>query len=283
MMRSKTKSKVFISRERRADLSGLAEAVLAEFDSPSVICPEQIAYSSDITISFNDYGAAFDGLLQCRRRRFHIYCNTNPSRSANPARRRFTVAHELGHYFIDDHRTALEAGISPHNSSSFSSRMIVEQEADFFAACLLMPQKRFVQRAMARGLESVLDLSRDFGTSVTSAAVRYAALEISPCAVIKWNPSGYAWKFLSASTLQARFWSTVTKVTDLPPDSPTSRALRGEQAGSGFFQAGTTAAAWFPWLAHDSSRNVMLIEEAVQLGAFGVLTIIRPLSGSFSF
>lgn len=58
---------------------------------------------------------------------------------------RFTLAHELGHYFIDQHRRGLEEGkVRSHGSVvEFESELPIEQEADTFAASLLMPRERF--------------------------------------------------------------------------------------------------------------------------------------------
>ncbi len=41
-------------------------------------------------------------------------------------------------------------------------------------------------------------------------------------------------------------------------------------------QAGTTAATWFRYVEAGSDRNSIFIEEAMQLGRFGVLTFLYP-------
>ena len=44
-----------------------------------------------------------------------IHLNTASGNGANSAKGRFTLAHELGHYFIDQHRMALINGtMQPH-------------------------------------------------------------------------------------------------------------------------------------------------------------------------
>ena len=63
--------------------------------------------------------------------------------------RRFTVAHELGHYFLEGHYKHIFAdGNSRHESASgYSSDDPFEREADAFAAALLMP-RRTVQASL---------------------------------------------------------------------------------------------------------------------------------------
>ena len=63
-----------------------------------------------------------------------------------PTRRRFTVAHELGHYclhkeFLDNNGMILE-----RSHSSLSIIRDKEIEADTFAAELLMPKKHFAEK-----------------------------------------------------------------------------------------------------------------------------------------
>jgi len=203
-------------------------------------------------------------------------------------RARFTVGHELGHYFIDEHRNALKLGFAPSHPSfcEFESDLLVEREADHFASNLLMPGTRFKKLAVRvpTGLDGILRIAEFFGTSVTSTAIRYAKFDIVPCIVIKWNSDGFGWKWLSTETFRAKFRKTVETVNELPSDSPTVRAIAGESVPpQGFFSAGTTAAAWFPYIDDRGSRNAILIEHAMSLGRFGVLTFLYPESGSYTF
>jgi hypothetical protein len=50
---------------------------------------------------------------------------------------------------------------------------------------------------------------------------------------------------------------------------------------SGYFAAGTTAAGWFPFLSDHDTRNVILMEHAIQLGRYGALTLLFPVDSSF--
>lgn len=285
-MPNKKAIRTAIPKGRKEEIAGLAEAVADEYFPKGQVGPEAILDAREITLSYGHYDDAFDGMLEHKNGRFHVYCNLDRAERASSPRARFTLAHELGHYFIDEHRNALRSGRTPEHGSfcEYESRNPAEKEADHFASNLLMPEGRFkvAARRYQAGLAGILPLAAQFATSVTSTAIRYATLNIKPCAIIKWSAESYQWKWLSDEARMAKYWKTIESVAAVPPDSSTGRALRGEDIPSpGFFQAGTTAAAWFPSLTHDSYRNVILIEQAVSLGRFGVLTFIYPESGNF--
>jgi hypothetical protein len=225
-------------------------------------------------------------MLEHKAGRFHVFCNLDRMGEADSPRARFTLAHELGHYYIDDHRNALAAGRAPAHRSQcdYESQNLAEQEADHFAANLLMPRSRFLDKAKPApsGLAGIISLAGEFGTSLTATAIRYAAADISPCAVVKWNSDSYAWKWLSSSTFAARYRRTIEAPEKLPPDSPTARALAGESVPDcGYFEAGTTASAWFPRVKPGEFRDVIFIEQAIPLGQFGVLTFLYPEGGKY--
>ena len=121
-----------------------------------------------------------------------------------------------------------------------------------------------------------------FGAALTSTAIRYAACDVLPCAVVKWNWHSYAWKHLSSATFLARYRQTVEAPRDLVEGSPTARALAREAPPrTGYFEAGTTASAWFPRIEPGAFRDVILIEQAIPLGRFGVLTFLYPEGGEY--
>ncbi len=282
---------------RKAEIAELAEAVAAEHCPSGPVEPGRIARARRITTSFGPYGEAFDGMLEHRAGRFHIFCNLQRLGRQNSPRARFTLAHELGHYYIDQHRNALAAGWAPAHRSScdFESPNPVEQEADHFAANLLMPRSRFLAKARAAppGLAGIIRLAEVFGASLTSTAIQYAACDVLPCAVVKWSHGRYAWKWLSSAAFLARYRRTVEAPQHLVEGSPTARALAGEAPPAaaravsstggppegGFFEAGTTAAAWFAGVRPGEFRDAILIEQAIPLGRFGVLTVLYPPAG----
>jgi Zn-dependent peptidase ImmA (M78 family) len=275
-----------LSPIREQEIADLAEAIAAEHFPTSRVEPSAIIQAKGISISFGRYGEYFDGLLEHRHGRFHIFANLDRVEYTDSPRARFTLGHELGHYFIDEHRNALAMGLAPSHPSicEYESDLLVEREADHFASNLLMPPKRFRKLADSTplGLEGILTIAGEFGTSVTSTALKYAKSDIVPCAVIKWSTEGYAWKWLSTETFRARYRKTIESATRLLPDSPTARAFAGENpVSTKFFSAGTTASAWFPFVNDHSHQNAILIEQAIPLGGFGALTFLYPEAGTY--
>ncbi|MFN0157047.1 MAG: ImmA/IrrE family metallo-endopeptidase [Bacteroidota bacterium] len=276
-----------LSSSREGEIIDLAEAVAEEYAPDGRLNPVSIVEENGITLSFNGYGNSFDGMLEHRRGRFHIYCNIDRVEQIDSSRARFTLGHEIGHYFIDEHRNALASGKAPAHGSrcEYESDLLVEAEADLFASHLLMPSRQFLKLAHSSpiGLGGILHLSGKFAASVTSTAIRYVRSDLVPCAVLKWADQGLQWKWLSTETFRARFRKTVDRVDQLPWDCPTRKALtRTESPKMGFFEAGTTAAAWFPFVDHYHFRNIIFIEQAVSLGRFGVLTFLYPESGGLN-
>lgn len=270
-----------IRQARLADIAELAESVAAFYTSGTKTEPKAIIAAKGITLSFGSYADAFDGMLEHKAGRFHIYANLDRLRTPDSGRARFTLGHELGHYFIDDHRRALQTGRAPSHPSfaDYQSRNPVENEADHFASNLLMPAERFTKacKRLPVGLDAVLSLKNTFGTSITSTAIRYTQLDIAPCVLVKWNTDGFAWKWFSPSTYNVGIRSTVRTQESVPGDSATGKALSAQEPPDrGFFQCGTSASAWFPGIRIGTLRDWVFIEQAVRLGEFGVLTLLYP-------
>ncbi len=276
-----------LSRPRIDEIESLAESIADDYFPGQPIEPSSIANKKEIGFAFNRYGDDFDGLIEHKLGRFFIYLNLDRLESPLTPRARFTFAHELGHYFIDEHRNALKKGVCPSHGSiaEYQSRNPVEMEADLFASSLLMPTLRFTKRMkkLRHGWKAIDQLCKDFGTSRTSTAIRYVSLTDRPLAVVKWNRDGFGWRWLSSSFCDSRLFKTIDSISSLPEGSATLKALRGEPLPeAGFFSCGSVVSSWFPFIKGGSVRNDILVEEAVPLGRFGVLTLLYPENGQLS-
>ncbi|UWU76471.1 ImmA/IrrE family metallo-endopeptidase [Bradyrhizobium huanghuaihaiense] len=99
--------------------------------------------------------------------RFEIFLAAH----TGPARDRFTIAHELGHYVLH-YLYARQNGaqIERLEAQRYGSGR-VEWEANWFAAGFLMPTEQFAERY--RALKGVIPLLADeFGVSVDAARIR---------------------------------------------------------------------------------------------------------------
>ena len=92
----------------------------------------------------------------------------------HPRRRRFTIAHELGHHFLN-HGPAMRD--SPENLAG-QSQDPKEIEANNFAACLLMPES-VVRRLIQTGeVRSITELANRFDVSEIAMQYRLRNLGI---------------------------------------------------------------------------------------------------------
>lgn len=103
-------------------------------------------------------------------------------------RRRFTIAHEIGHYclrhqFEPGEHVHVDRGhlITPRNSRSSTGIDPKEIEANQFAACLLMPSKLLSRRIAELAVASLRDdhvqrLAEEFRVSEQAMTIRLSTL-----------------------------------------------------------------------------------------------------------
>lgn len=269
-----------LQESRKTELAELAEAVV-EMNSPrrGPVDLVGIANAAGIKLHYGEYDENFDGLIAHKDGIFHIHLNLRRMNGhRNSSRARFTLAHELGHYFIDEHRNQLITGKEPHASQCGmfdGADCIEEQEADFFAASLIMPPSRFIPAACGLGspLETILALANTFDASLTATALQYTNHVSDRCLVVRWTTEGsHAWAIPGRGYRVVGFRSILFKSPDkLPPDSATGNVIANRKAhDSGVL----TMAHVFQNVAMSGDRDSLVAEEAIALGSYGVLTII---------
>jgi len=122
-----------------------------------------------------------------------MYATHIPSRGFQ----RFSISHELGHYFIEGHPEALLTTGVHQSRAGFVSGDPFEQEADHFAAALLMPELPFKKAIADRdpGLACVESLCTVCETSLTATAIRYSSLTSDGIAVLSSTGDMIDWCF----------------------------------------------------------------------------------------
>lgn len=106
---------------------------------------------------------------------------------ADPRRRRFSIAHELGHLELHSKRVPLAiCSMEDLDNWLENADVALEREANEFAAALLMPERFFVPPCRGRepSLSLIGELADTFNTSLTATAIRYARLSDEPVVVI---------------------------------------------------------------------------------------------------
>jgi hypothetical protein len=234
--------------------------------------PEAIATSKGILVKPKpDTAAGVSGMLVKAGDQFGIMYATNiPSRGFQ----RFSISHELGHYCIEGHPEALLSDGVHQSRAGFVSTDPFEQEADHFAAALLMPERGF-KRAIEdqdAGLACLEALAKACETSLTATAIRYSALTRDGIAVLMSNGEAIDWCFMSDGLKQAKGLSWVRKGTPVPGGTVTaSFNARPENVRTGQRDSGDGRLN--DWM--DGERVYSVIEEVVGLGHYGrTLTVL---------
>ena len=154
---------------------------------------EAIVEDELLNVFYDDYGIkTFDGLtiFDSSTDEFYIHINTARGNRQNSPKGRFTLAHELGHYFLPHHRLALMRGkMQPHGSINYlndNKSWKLEREADKYASSLLMPDVSF--KSFIRGrkfdFQLVRELADTFKVSLSAAALRFVEIGNHPIMVL---------------------------------------------------------------------------------------------------
>lgn len=151
---------------KASDLLEKYEMAIAPPIDLEVICKgENISiYAIDLSELEKKHERTVSGVLLVKEQEKTIVVNKNDV----PERQRFTVAHELGHYFLHFDKNSSEENVL---ISFRGERNKEEYQADMFAAELLMPEELLRTRYEDLAVPYVSTLAKQF--NVSSAAMRY--------------------------------------------------------------------------------------------------------------
>jgi Zn-dependent peptidase ImmA (M78 family) len=113
--------------------------------------------------------------------------------------KRFTLAHELGHYFNEYDLKTNPFYQHIDHFFSFNTGKKFEDEANEFAAELLMHKPWFGKYIKDRkiNIELLKDISKYFRVSLSAAGYRYANIGRYPCAIIFSTGGAVRWKAIN--------------------------------------------------------------------------------------
>ena len=235
--------------------------------------PFAIAASRDILVEAKpDAADGVSGMLLRHGDTFGIlYATYIP----NDGFQRYSISHELGHFFLDGHIDHLLPRNGIHSShAGFISADPYELEADNFAAGLLMPSvmcKRLITRRDP-GLDAVEALAHDCRTSLTATAIRFAELTDDAVAVIISTGNAIDYCVLSQAMKSLPQLSWLKKGSAVPTGTATARLsasaesiLKGDRT--------MDEVDVIDWLG--GTRSAVVTEEVVGLGRYRkTLTIL---------
>ena len=164
------------------------------------IQPRAIAEQLQIVVWEREMESQYDGCLMRVGDTWGILLN---NLIQSESRKNFTIAHELGHYYLESGQTERQISAAGEANNvakfvpqhrcqredlrGFDSHRLEEQRANQFAVELLMPSPIF--RADATdlpeiGLPAIDVLAASYSTSLTSTAIRYTRLSPHVCAIV---------------------------------------------------------------------------------------------------
>lgn len=177
------------STNRLRQVSEITEDILLNANITNApVDIQAIAEQCNITIEEADLGDDISGVLVIHNDKAVIACNTNQGLQ----RKRFTIAHELGHFALHRNKKKDTVFVDKDfiikkyrsNKSYTEVELKQEQEANAFAASLLMP-KNFVFeeicKEQVRNLpesELIAALAEVFNVSLPAMTFRLANLNI---------------------------------------------------------------------------------------------------------
>lgn len=191
---------------------------------------------------------------------------------------RFSVSHELGHYFLPGHIDAVIGDSDVHEShAGFTSSNRYEIEADHFAAGLLMPSQFFIPalRCAGRGLAAIESLADSCITSLLSTAIRVIECTADPIAIVVSTGNKIDYCHMSDAFKELDGLTWIRKLQPIPRSSPTfqfNTDPRNIQRGARI-QGSSDLQEWF-----SSDHSVEVAEDVVGLGSYGkTLTVLYDI------
>lgn len=176
-----------------ANIRNLANAITKQLvDENKPVPVREIALAIDIHEIREEMLEGLDGCLVVTEAKAEglILLNKNQTE----ARKRYTIAHEIGHYVNPMHRSSSPEGFRcsrndmlVNHASPGDPHAKMELEANQFAAELLMPDlwvRRFLRSKSGIDIDHIVLMSTHFQVSKEAAARRYIAHQDVPTAIV---------------------------------------------------------------------------------------------------
>lgn len=187
-----------------------------------------------------------------------------------PGRRRFAIAHELGHWELHAEENQLGALCKEADLRDYRSSPL-EAEANMFAAEFLMPKKLFCAACQGRTpcLALIKDLAEIFDTSLTATAMRYVELETRTC-LVSFSEDGRM-KFWR-SHLEREHW--LPRGHALPAESQAWQCWM-----NGLDESPAVELSGEVWFSHlRGSEELSVVEESMRLGGYNTIMSLLWIS-----
>lgn len=185
------------------------------------------------------------------------------------SRKRFTIAHEIGHYVIPGHRTLENVCTSSMVESWQKGLSRAELEANEFAVELLLPS-RYVREPLRLhdpSLKTIRRVASQFETSLTATTLRFVSLTNLPCVAV-WSEAKRALWYRRSDAFPFYLSKEI-----LPCDGSFAyRLFEGSNAPDDF--AEIPAETWLD--RRDADKVVRVLEHSISMPNYdAVLTLLQ--------
>lgn len=258
----------------RAEAEHVAQQVVKDCGFSALpICPFEIAKKHDIHVEAKP--SSKPGISGFLMRVGDVFGIRYAQHIANEGFMRFTVAHELGHYFLPGHPEKLfPHGDGLHESrSGFISGDPLERQADCFAGALLMPDTLFSKAVnnAGTGFSAIEKLAKLCKTSITSTAIRFTQFTDEAVAVIVSSGRQIDYCFMSDQIRDLRGITWIKKGDTLP--NGTTLDFNGDASNIEEARQEEGSCYLDDWF--DGAPQVEVNEDVVGLGSYGkTLTVL---------
>jgi Zn-dependent peptidase ImmA (M78 family) len=193
--------------------------------------------------------------------------------AAHPKRQRFSIGHELGHWFRDRYNEGLisctKADASPANQMARTA----ESEANVFSADLILPPYlvRPVVGSRPPTIDLIVDVSDAFAASIPATAIRTVRMATCPAAVVVHSIAGREWWFENVAWPTGDFYIS----REVHHESPTMSLLYRASPGT---KTRDQKERGDKWLVGKDAYRIEVHVQSIKRQENTVLTVIRLTS-----
>lgn len=111
---------------------------------------------------------------------------------------KFTIAHELGHYFLPNHLEKIDDMYTRTDYMYKNKRKKIETDVDKFATELIMPSKYInpeLERISLRNFRQLQELTKKYEVSLTSLLCKYVDMNSESMALLCYENNKQKWQY----------------------------------------------------------------------------------------
>lgn len=191
MKKEQNKARERLSSSRKKEIDDYIELLMGLYpQTEKGFNWQKLCRYEGIDVKQETFVEKFDALMvyDKKKKKFTIIVNDNRLAKMPEYRFNFTICHELGHYFLPEHRLKLEReGMLGHILDDAPNRKAVEErEADYFASHLLMPtaliEKDFAEQRFS--LDFIQEVANRYKVSRDACVMRYTEIGKDPMILV---------------------------------------------------------------------------------------------------